>query len=86
MSGEIPLIPTRLKQKLGHEFSYPFGAAELSRALRAVPQYAQLEISFHESFLNWLSEKRPEPWRSGRHEREVWFHPAEPEIIIRDVG
>jgi hypothetical protein len=156
----VRLIPTSYKAKLGGQFSYPVGAAELSRALESVPQYAQLELSFHSSSLDskkeferilrengsqqilkadfcrwatdvstpqsfmeagwydekwtiyiypvlqafrhtahellltagsksiaeWLSAKRPEPWRHGRHDREVWFDPKAGTIAIRDVN
>lgn len=47
-----PLIRTSHKSKLGREFSYPLAGGEISRALQAVPQFAQLEIRFYESFLD----------------------------------
>jgi len=42
------MIPTRYKQKLPKDLSYPLGAKEVSQALAAVPQFDSLILMFRD--------------------------------------
>ncbi len=55
-ANKMKLIPTRHKDKLPREFSYPIGAKEISDAMADVPQYALLSLIFHDKDTFWASE------------------------------
>ncbi len=46
LACEIPMIPTRYKQKLRQAQTYALGAQMISDALSLVPQFDELELNF----------------------------------------
>ncbi|NUP12306.1 MAG: hypothetical protein HOW73_40185 [Polyangiaceae bacterium] len=47
VSDETPLIPTKDREQISRNLSYPLGAEAISEALRDSPQFPQLSISFY---------------------------------------
>jgi hypothetical protein len=58
--GEI-IIPTRYKNKISQNLSYPVGAKEVSEALVSVPQFSELELRF-------FSYRFYPYWKRGNYE------------------
>ncbi len=40
------LIPTRYREHISKELSYPIGAEKISQALQSIPQYGELALEF----------------------------------------